>query len=263
MLCISCNRILDSCRDKDCFEDVRVYLTDCGQEIVEKTGSVRIKCARIVWTQLLPEPLQFNRGFYSVNVRFYVKITAEACVCPGKTQEIEGIAACEKKVILYGGEGSTSVFRSSPEENGFCTPLPSYEDKDCCETNYPSAVCEVADPVVLDARILERKEHRKCCCCCCVDEIPEKVCRIAAGNLTDTYDDGKILVVTMGFFSVIRLERPGQFVISGSEYCVPEKECVSPEENDPCALFRRMSFPVGEFCTSPPKTGGCGCSSRD
>ena len=34
-VCISCDRILDSCRDKDCFENVRVYLSDCGQEMVE------------------------------------------------------------------------------------------------------------------------------------------------------------------------------------------------------------------------------------
>ena len=37
MICIDTYRILDSCRDKDCFEDVRVFLTDYGQEIIEKT----------------------------------------------------------------------------------------------------------------------------------------------------------------------------------------------------------------------------------
>lgn len=41
MVCIDTYRVLDSCRDKDCFEDVRVYLTCYGQEIIERTCAVR------------------------------------------------------------------------------------------------------------------------------------------------------------------------------------------------------------------------------
>lgn len=36
------NRILDSCRDKDCYADTRVYLTDCGQDIIERSTSIRV-----------------------------------------------------------------------------------------------------------------------------------------------------------------------------------------------------------------------------
>lgn len=50
-VCIDSMRILDSCRDKDCFEDVRVYLTDFGQEVIEKSGSVRVKSTEVVWLQ--------------------------------------------------------------------------------------------------------------------------------------------------------------------------------------------------------------------
>jgi hypothetical protein len=35
-VCIDSMRILDSCRDKDCYEDVRVFLTDFGQDVIEK-----------------------------------------------------------------------------------------------------------------------------------------------------------------------------------------------------------------------------------
>ena len=55
------------------------------------------------------------------------------------------------------------------------------------------------------------------------------------------------LVVSLGFFSVVRIERPAQFLINAVEYCVPDKECVVAEENDPCKLFRNMAFPVNEF----------------
>ena len=50
MVCIETNRILDSCRDRDCYENVRVYLSDLGHEIIERTSSIRAKEAKIVWT---------------------------------------------------------------------------------------------------------------------------------------------------------------------------------------------------------------------
>ena len=70
------------------------------------------------------------------------------------------------------------------------------------------------------------------------------------GMLTDGRDGCKRLFVTLGFFSVIRIERPGQYLINATEYSVPEKECVSGDEEDPCAVFEKMAFPVNEF--SPP-----------
>ena len=33
-VCIDTNRVLDSCRDRDCFENVRVYLSSFGNEIL-------------------------------------------------------------------------------------------------------------------------------------------------------------------------------------------------------------------------------------
>jgi hypothetical protein len=255
-VCVDVNRIFDSCRDKDCFENTRVFLTESGQDIIDKTTNVRVKCAHVVWTQLTVEPVQFNRGFYQVIVRFYVRCVFEGCVYPGKPQEFEGIAACEKKVILFGSEGCVSIFRSEPGAAGFCG-VPNNGQRG---TNLPVAVCEVADPVVLDIDICEKKRPHEFFCCCGVDEIPENVCGCTNGSLTDPYDDGKLLFATLGFFSVIRIERPCQFIINATEYSVPDKECITPEENDPCALFRKMAFPVSEF--SPPsyrQLGGREC----
>ena len=47
-VCIDTYRVLDSCRDKDCFENVKVYLTDFGQEIINHTDNIRAK-----WTNIL------------------------------------------------------------------------------------------------------------------------------------------------------------------------------------------------------------------
>ena len=56
-VCIDTYRVLDSCRDKDCYENVRVYLTEFGQEIIEQTDNVRTKCAHILRTCIHVEPV--------------------------------------------------------------------------------------------------------------------------------------------------------------------------------------------------------------
>lgn len=80
------------------------------------------------------------------------------------------------------------------------------------------------------------------------------------------------MYVTLGQFSIIRLERDTQLLTPVYDYCVPEKECPCDGgscQEDPCELFRKVQFPVGEFF--PPnsiaprgssyqdiKSGGCG-----
>ena len=134
---IETGRIFDSCRDRDCYENVRVYLTDCGYDIIERTTTVRTKEACIAWTYINIDPVRFNRGFYSITIRFYVKLVFEACVAPGRPQEFEGIAVVEKKVILYGGESNVSVFRSTACDS-FCGVV-----EPCCgKKNVPEAVVD-------------------------------------------------------------------------------------------------------------------------
>lgn len=120
LVCIDTYRVLDSCRDKDCFENVRVYLTCTGQDIIDRTGVVRAKCAKVVWSCINIDSVPFNRGFYQLFIKIYVKITFEACVGPGNMQEFEGIAVVEKKVILFGSEGNVSVFKSEMQQGSFC-----------------------------------------------------------------------------------------------------------------------------------------------
>ena len=260
MVSIEANRILDSCRDKDCFEDVKILLTDFGNEILEHTTNIRAKSACITWTYIGIDPVRFNRGFYTVTIKFYVKITFEACLCGGRSQEFDGVAVLEKKVILYGGESSVNVFKSSSDSSDFCAvPEP------CCPTrNVPTAIVEVVDPVILSTKVKEAGEH--CCCCCCCNDIPESICSSVSGTLADS--NGRYLAVSFGIFSIIRIVRSAQYIINATEYCVPDKECISTEEDDPCAIFRHMAFPTQEFCPqefTPPKGGDhgpkCGCGN--
>lgn len=261
MVCIETNRILDSCRDRDCFEDVKVLLTDFGNDILEHTTNIRAKSACITWTYIGIDPVRFNRGFYSVTIKFYVKIVFEACLCGGRSQEFEGVAVLEKKVILYGSESNVSIFKSNPDTSDYCA-LP----EPCCSTkNVPIAIVEVVDPIILNSKVREADDPCCCCCCCCGD-IPESVSGRLDGVLSD--GDGRYLTVSLGIFSVVRIVRPAQYLIHATEYCVPDKECVSTEDDNPCAVFRNMAFPTSEFC--PPGYlpqggnhggGKCGCGS--
>ena len=254
MVCVDTYRILDSCRDKDCYENVRVYLTERGQNIIDHTCAVRVKNAVTAYSAIDILPMPFNRGFYQLTIRLFIRLQLEACVAAGQIEEFCGVTAVEKKVVLFGSEGNVRVFRSSGE-NGFCTTAGC---GNCSESvSLPVAVVETVDPLVLDSKIVE--PSRKCFCCCCADEIPDSVVSMAGGCLRDR-EDGNRLLVSLGIFSVVRLERPAQYLIQGVEYCVPEKECASAEDDDPCSVFRRMKFPISEFC--PPSLGESGGADR-
>lgn len=262
-VCIETNRILDSCRDRDCFEDAKVILTDFGKDIIQRTTNVRVKDACIAWTYIGIDPVKFNRGFYSVTIKFYVKLCFEACICAGKSQEFEGLVILEKKVILYGSESNVNVFKSSPDASDYC----AVPELSCSGKNVPIAIVEVVDPIVLNTKVREADDCCDCCncCCCCCGDVPESIASRLSGTLCED-DEGRYLTVSLGIFSVVRIVRPAQYLINATEYCVPDKECIAAEEDDPCAVFRHMAFPTAEFC--PPgfthsreerPSGKCGC----
>ena len=261
MVCIEANRVLDSCRDRDCYENVQVFLTGFGNEIIERTGNIRVKDSCIAWSSITVDPIAFNKGFYSVNLRLYIRITFEACLSPGRVQEFDGVAVIDKNVVLFGGECNLNVFKSNGT-TGFCE-MPT--ELCCAEGNVPTAVVEVVDPIILNAKIIEKRHDHHCFCCCSCGDIPEGVTRNINGPLCD--EGERLLVVSIGLFSVVRIVRPAQLMIQATEYSVPDKECVSRSEENPCDIFKCMAFPTHEFttCTTPIShpikndDRGCGC----
>ena len=261
---IDTSHVFDSCRDRDCFENVAVFLTPDGQELIERTTNIRVVSATIIASNITVDPVKFNRGFYEVSVRFYLKLELEACVCLGRPSGFFGLAVVEKSVILYGSEGNVNVFKSNNGIKSFC------DRPNLCEStsNLPTAVVEVVDPIVLDVSVRECRCQNLFRCCSCRD-VPEQV----LGCLSDNFDfneDGRHLVVSLGFFSVIRIERPAQYLINATEYSVPNKECFSTDDasTSPCEVFRNMEFPITEFqpvslrnIENPgSRNSGCSCN---
>ena len=59
-------------------------------------------------------------------------------------------------------------------------------------------------------------------------------------------------------FTIVQLIRNVQMLIPVYDFCMRSKECAPSNEN-PCDLFRKMSFPVDEFFPPKGSSGECGC----
>ena len=224
-----------------------------GQELIDKSSSVRVKSTEILWTDISVSPVRFNKGFYQISIRYYTKVTLEVCVYLGKVQEVEGIAVNDKCAVLYGGEGSVKSFRSGAVDD-FCM----CKNDEIKSEGKPTVVVDVVDPIALSVKVSEEKIPGCYCCCCCCEDLPPKVSHCLDGSVASG-ESGKQVYVTLGFFSVIRMERPAQLILSASEYCVPDKVCAKCAEDDPCAVFAKMSFPINEFCACPPSCDNKKC----
>jgi hypothetical protein len=247
--CIEADRIFDSCRDRDCYENIRVGLSEYGKDVINRTGNIRAKDAYIAWTYIDVDKVRFNRGFYSVNIRYYIKLIFEACVGNNKPHEFEGLVAVDKKVVLFGGEKQVNIFKSESVESDYC----SKKEINNTGSRLPRAVVEVTDPIVLDVKVFDRTTIPSGCCCCCCD-IPEIVMEQLESPVSEcTGENDRYLTVSLGIFSIIRLIRSSQLLVNATEYCVPDKECVTPCEESPCSIFNNMAFPAGEFCSQIPK----------
>lgn len=228
-VCIHTRKIFDSCRDKDCIEDLRVFPTTTSQAYIENASSIRPKSTELLYVSVNVEEIAFNRGNYAVDVTYYYKVTGEAM--PGG-QEVTGLAVFDKRVILYGSAGSAKVFRS-----GWGTVLPE-------RCMMPQAVVEVVDPITLGMKLVER-------CQCGPDtelrSVPQEIIDLLGEPVILT-ETNRHWYVTLGQFSIIRLERDTQLLIPAYDYCIPEKECVgASDQQDPCELFGQIRFPMEEF----------------
>lgn len=229
--------------DKDCLEDLRVYFTRCGQAVIDRAINVKCRKAELIWCYLDVESVAFNRGFYSVDVKYFYRVSVDTFAGVGRPTEISGLATFDKRVILFGSEGNAKIFSSTARMDGHDVQLMQ-------KANLPTAVVEAVDPICLSVKMVEH--HEPYVYNCDLHDVPEFV--------SEYFDDEFVLdggekrvYCTLGQFSIIRLERDTQLVMPCYDFCMPEKECIGGSDDNPCELFRRIKFPVDEFF--PPVVG--------
>lgn len=242
-VCIHTRKIFDSCRDKDCAEDLRLYPAAGAQAVIDRAISLKAGRAELLYAYIDVEPVGFHRGFFTVDVRYFYRVTADAFLGAARPVTVTGLAVFDKRAVLFGSEGSAKVFSSAMSGGGL-------DEQQLPSTNLPTAVVEAVDPLILGLRMTDAAE--------CIPGETGESCEIPgaiAGAFPDglcTGGEGRRVYVTLGQFSMIRLERDSQLLIPAYDYCVPQKECPGGGEEDPCAVFRRVQFPVEEFF--PPNT---------
>lgn len=240
-VCIDTKRIYDSCSDKDCLEDLHVYFTNCTQHIIDQAISVKAKKIEILNVYLDVESVPFNKGFYSVDMTFFFLVKLNAYTSPIATPvPVAGLATFSKKVILFGSEGNVRVYCSDRCHN------------DCCVNNMPKASVQVVDPICLSVKLCECPE----CPLEPILSLPECVCNCFEGSFT-CERPCKIVLITIGLFSIVQIERCVQMMIPAYDFCVPDKESMVANGDDPCELFKRIKFPTNEFF--PPKLTDIAC----
>ena len=104
---------------------------------------------------------------------------------------------------------------------------------------------------------------KKVCDCGCDThcQIPEDICGYFDEELVLSGEQHR-LFVTLGQFSIIRLERDVQIVVPVVSYSVPSKQCCDTPgcAEDPCEMFSRIPFPEEQF--SPKDCDEQGCCYR-
>ncbi len=250
-LSIHTRKITDSCRDKDCIEDLRVYLTAGSQTILDTAAGARVRCADLLYAYIDVEPVAFDRNHYCIDVTFYYRILADAIIGAARPAPLSGLAVFSKRAVLCGEDSPAHIFTSD-------TRLGENDGLSVYSANRPTAVVEVLDPMVLSSKV------REVCDCKCQEATSVQI----PAFIQDMFDealvlsaDSRRLFVTLGQFSIIRLERDAQLVVPVLDAAIPSRECCDAPgcAEDPCEMFSRIPFPTGQF--SPTGcTDRCSCN---
>ena len=224
-------------------EDLRFYPTTAANELLSASQMIKGGSAELLYVYTDVEPVTFNRGFYSVDMRFFYRVTLQVFTGTPRYTEAEGLCVFDKRCILFGSEGNAKIFSSD-------TVIDEMDIPGRRHTNLPTAVVSAVDPIVLDTRIVDicQPVNREVG----LTEIPSFIAQTFTDGLVLNDNGFRRYYVTLGQFSLVRLERDTQLLIPVYDYCVPQAECSGGDQEDPCGLFRNVSFPVGEFF--PPNT---------
>ena len=133
---IHTRKITDSCRDKDCIEDLRVYLTTDSQAVLDSATNARVRCAELITTYMDVEPVAFDGHHYCIDLTFYYRILADAVVGCNRPTTLQGLAVFSKRAVLCGEDSRAHIYRSN-------TRLGRFDGPSTLFANLPTAIVEV------------------------------------------------------------------------------------------------------------------------
>ena len=249
-VCVHTDKITDSCLAKDCIEDLQVYLTVGSQQALDCAAGAKARYVELLHVDVHVESVPYSTGYYTVDLTFYYRVIADASVQGGRPSTVTGLAVFSKRLVLFGGDASSRSFSSRAA--GSCLCKQSIQ-----AGSVPEGVVEVIDPMILGSRI---QELCNCGCNCCPPSpptIPEAILACFEEPLV-LDGENKRLLVTIGQFSIARLERSTQLLIPTFDYCVPTKSCPnvgSSSSESPCEVFGQIEFPMDAFF--PTKADSC------
>lgn len=232
---IHTRQVQDACIDKDCVEDLRVYLTASGQAALESAVSARARNAELLHVYIDVSPIAYNPGHYTADLTFCYRITGEALAGGLRPAPLEGLALFTKRVVLFGGEQRAKVFTSAAN---LLQPETLYQ------VRTPDCVVEAVDPMVLSSHVAEGPEPGAPTL---LPEVPQAVGALFPEELA--LGGTRQLYVTLGQFSTVRMERSTQALVPALRPIPPDRSCTddpgAPDE--PCDLFARVDFPRNAF----------------
>lgn len=247
-VCVHTDKISDSCLAKDCIEDLQVYLTVPSQQALDCAVSAKARYVELLHVGVHVETVPYSTGYYTVDLTFYYRVIADASAAGGRPTTVTGLAIFSKRLVMFGGETSARSFSSRSDVSCLC--------KQAIQAgNVPEAIVEVVDPMILGSRVQE-----VCNCNCCPPSppvIPEAILGCFEEQLV-LDGESKRLLVTIGQFSIARLERSTQLLIPTFDYCIPSKTCKnvgSSNTESPCEVFGQIEFPMDAFF--PSKNDSC------
>lgn len=237
-VCIEAMRVFDSCSSQDCLEDLELSFSEqCTQDLINSASYIKSKCIEVKDVTFTIDPVPFNNGFYTVDLTYTFKVDLEVyktgCSSP---QFASGTTTFSKKVILFGSEGNTKYFTS----DGQCTKAPAVTKSGCgcgccnCSCgNPPRATVSVVEPICLDTKLAVSPNDHMC----------------------------KKVLVTIGMFAIVQLQRAVPILIPAYDYCIPKREC-STNTDSPCEFFDKIQFPTNEFFPRSLDNDNCNCHSE-
>lgn len=250
-VCVDCNRVFDSCADKDCLEDLVCIFTEEGQALVDTAVAIKARTADILSCCVEVDPVTYNKGCYAVTCNYYFTVVFDVYQSTTTAPDaIRGLCTFEKKCMLYGSDGDVQVFSSEVDCDETQLQLPGVRTE-------PVAKVKAVDPMVLSSRTMCCENN---CRCQCPTQIPQFIVEAMGGNLA-LGDNYKTVLVTLGLFSIVQLSRNVQVLIPAYDYCIPSKEC-SCDQGSPCDIFSEVDFPVEDFFPRATSGSHCGCGCK-